>query len=171
MYAEESYLLCYKHYLRFGLLRVLDVSSRFVSFRRKGTLIFLCGGDEALFERVKDTMESTLGKAAHFLGPVGSGSKMKLVVNMTMGTMMNSLVRPHSSFQISPHTFHSSKGLSMIAKRGLRNSPSMQRNHDGSFAWCCFRRRESLLLKLLTFRLTNFLRFLTKARCRIPCSG
>lgn len=34
-----------------------------------------------------------MGKAAHFLGPVGTGSKMKLVVNMTMGTMMNSLVR------------------------------------------------------------------------------
>lgn len=34
----------------------------------------------------------TMGKAAHFLGAVGTGSKMKLVVNMTMGTMMNSLV-------------------------------------------------------------------------------
>ena len=34
----------------------------------------------------------TMGKAAHYLGAVGTGSKMKLVVNMTMGTMMNSLV-------------------------------------------------------------------------------
>lgn len=34
----------------------------------------------------------TMGKAAHYLGGVGTGSKMKLVVNMTMGTMMNSLV-------------------------------------------------------------------------------
>ena len=56
-----------------------------------GTLIFLCGGDEGLFERVKSTIEGTLGKAAHFFGPVGAGSKMKLIVNMTMGTMMNSL--------------------------------------------------------------------------------
>ncbi|CAM9195037.1 unnamed protein product [Discosporangium mesarthrocarpum] len=56
-----------------------------------GTLIFLCGGDEALFEATKGNMEGTMGKAAHFLGPIGAGSKMKLVVNMTMGTMMNSL--------------------------------------------------------------------------------
>ncbi|CAB1105845.1 unnamed protein product [Ectocarpus sp. CCAP 1310/34] len=59
-----------------------------------GTLIFLCGGDEALFDRVKGSMEGdgvTMGKAAHYLGAVGTGSKMKLVVNMTMGTMMNSL--------------------------------------------------------------------------------
>ncbi len=59
-------------------------------------MIFLCGGDEALFERVKGSMEGegvTMGKAAHYLGAVGTGSKMKLVVNMTMGTMMNSLVR------------------------------------------------------------------------------
>lgn len=58
-------------------------------------MIFLCGGDEGLFDRVKGSMEGegvTMGKAAHFFGPVGSGSKMKLVVNMTMGTMMNSLV-------------------------------------------------------------------------------
>ena len=62
----------------------------------QGTLIFLCGGDESLFERVKGSMEGegvTMGKAAHYLGAVGTGSKMKLVVNMTMGTMMNSLVR------------------------------------------------------------------------------
>ena len=38
-------------------------------------------------------MDGTMGKAAHYLGAVGTGSKMKLVVNMTMGTMMNSLVR------------------------------------------------------------------------------
>lgn len=61
-------------------------------FFHQGTLIFLCGGDETLFERVKGSMDGTMGKAAHFFGPVGTGSKMKLVVNMTMGTMMNSLV-------------------------------------------------------------------------------
>lgn len=56
-------------------------------------MIFLCGGDEGLFERTKGSMDGTMGKAAHYLGAVGTGSKMKLVVNMTMGTMMNSLVR------------------------------------------------------------------------------
>lgn len=63
----------------------------------QGTLIFLCGGDKALFERTKGSMDGTMGKAAHYLGGVGTGSRMKLVVNMTMGTMMNSLVSPPTS--------------------------------------------------------------------------
>ena len=70
----------------------------------QGTLIFLCGGDEGLFERVKSTIEGTLGKAAHFFGPVGAGSKMKLIVNMTMGTMMNSLVS--ATRKLSPGDTH-----------------------------------------------------------------
>jgi glyoxylate/succinic semialdehyde reductase len=32
-----------------------------------------------------------MGKAAFYFGPVGSGSKMKLVVNMVMGTVLASL--------------------------------------------------------------------------------
>jgi 3-hydroxyisobutyrate dehydrogenase-like beta-hydroxyacid dehydrogenase len=32
-----------------------------------------------------------MGKAKYFLGPIGQGSKMKLAVNMVMGTMMTAL--------------------------------------------------------------------------------
>jgi len=53
-----------------------------------GTLIFLCGGDEAVHSMALPGLQ-VMGKANFLLGPVGAGSKMKLVVNMIMGTMMS----------------------------------------------------------------------------------
>lgn len=55
-----------------------------------GQLIFLCGGDQDLYEKVKPAL-GIMGKADFFFGPVGQGSKMKLVVNMIMGDMMAAL--------------------------------------------------------------------------------
>jgi len=55
-----------------------------------GQLIFLCGGDQALFDRVRPALDC-MGKAAFLFGPVGQGSRMKLVVNMVMGVMMGAL--------------------------------------------------------------------------------
>ena len=51
-----------------------------------GALI-LCAGDETLYRRCSEPLE-TMGKAHFFLGDVGQGAKMKLVVNMIMGSMM-----------------------------------------------------------------------------------
>jgi len=53
-----------------------------------GTLIFLCGGQPAVHAKAIAGLEA-MGKANFLLGPVGAGSKMKLVVNMIMGTMMS----------------------------------------------------------------------------------
>mmetsp|Transcript_14707 Transcript_14707/g.24389 ORF Transcript_14707/g.24389 Transcript_14707/m.24389 type:complete len:293 (-) Transcript_14707:1744-2622(-) len=55
----------------------------------QGSLIFLCGGDQALYEAHKDQLLQ-MGKAAYLFGPVGKGNQMKLVVNMTMGSVMTS---------------------------------------------------------------------------------
>ena len=52
-----------------------------------GALIFLCAGDETLYRRCSEPLE-TMGKAHFFLGDVGQGANMKLVVNMIMGSMM-----------------------------------------------------------------------------------
>jgi len=52
-----------------------------------GQLIFLTAGDEALYHRCADAFDE-MGKAKFFLGEVGQGAKMKLVVNMVMGSMM-----------------------------------------------------------------------------------
>jgi 3-hydroxyisobutyrate dehydrogenase-like beta-hydroxyacid dehydrogenase len=52
-----------------------------------GTLIFLCGGEQALYDKVTPALQA-MGKANFLFGPVGGGSKMKLIVNGLMGTMM-----------------------------------------------------------------------------------
>jgi 3-hydroxyisobutyrate dehydrogenase-like beta-hydroxyacid dehydrogenase len=57
---------------------------------QQGALIFLCGGDRDLYDQVKPDL-SEMGKADFHYGDVGAGSKMKLVVNMVMGSMMVAL--------------------------------------------------------------------------------
>ncbi|KAG1673964.1 hypothetical protein FOA52_015720 [Chlamydomonas sp. UWO 241] len=52
-----------------------------------GALIFLTAGDEELFTAVAGPLD-VMGKAKFFLGDVGAGANMKLVVNMVMGSMM-----------------------------------------------------------------------------------
>lgn len=44
-------------------------------------------GDEALFAAAAGPLD-VMGKASFFLGEVGAGANMKLVVNAVMGTMM-----------------------------------------------------------------------------------
>jgi 3-hydroxyisobutyrate dehydrogenase-like beta-hydroxyacid dehydrogenase len=54
-----------------------------------GQLIFLCGGDEAIYNEVSPALDC-MGKAKFLFGPVGQGSRVKLIVNMIMGSMMGS---------------------------------------------------------------------------------
>jgi len=55
-----------------------------------GTLIFLCGSssDSSFNDPWVKTCLAAMGKASHFLGEVGNGTKAKLVVNSVMGTML-----------------------------------------------------------------------------------
>ncbi|CAM9458292.1 unnamed protein product [Phaeothamnion confervicola] len=53
----------------------------------QGTLIFLTGGNKALYERACPDLD-LMGKKSYFFGATGKGTEMKLVVNMTMGSMM-----------------------------------------------------------------------------------
>lgn len=52
-----------------------------------GTLIILAAGDRKLFDQAFPFFEK-MGKKSLFLGEVGRGAQMKLIVNMTMGGMM-----------------------------------------------------------------------------------
>jgi 3-hydroxyisobutyrate dehydrogenase-like beta-hydroxyacid dehydrogenase len=52
-----------------------------------GTLIILAAGERTLFEQALPYFEK-MGKKSLFLGEVGRGAQMKLIVNMTMGGMM-----------------------------------------------------------------------------------
>ena len=49
-----------------------------------GQLIYFVGGDEAVLDRVRDTL-MTLGSAIHHIGPTGSGATFKLAVNALFG--------------------------------------------------------------------------------------
>eukprot|EP00568_Trieres_chinensis_P000300 CAMPEP_0183307518 /NCGR_PEP_ID=MMETSP0160_2-20130417/17791_1 /TAXON_ID=2839 ORGANISM="Odontella Sinensis, Strain Grunow 1884" /NCGR_SAMPLE_ID=MMETSP0160_2 /ASSEMBLY_ACC=CAM_ASM_000250 /LENGTH=308 /DNA_ID=CAMNT_0025471123 /DNA_START=138 /DNA_END=1064 /DNA_ORIENTATION=+ len=53
-----------------------------------GQLIFLCGGSKDVFDEVEGGALKAMGKASHFLGEVGYGTRAKLVVNSLMGTMV-----------------------------------------------------------------------------------
>lgn len=55
-----------------------------------GQLIFLCGGEEALFNQpdIAAALDA-MGKAKFYFGPVGQGSRVKLVVNSMMGTILS----------------------------------------------------------------------------------
>jgi 3-hydroxyisobutyrate dehydrogenase-like beta-hydroxyacid dehydrogenase len=52
-----------------------------------GTLIILTAGDRSLFDESLPCLEK-LGKKLLYLGEVGNGARMKIVVNMIMGGMM-----------------------------------------------------------------------------------
>lgn len=52
-----------------------------------GTLIILAAGERRLFDRALPYFEK-MGKKSLFLGELGRGAQMKLIVNMTMGGMM-----------------------------------------------------------------------------------
>ncbi|XP_065866872.1 glyoxylate/succinic semialdehyde reductase 2, chloroplastic [Euphorbia lathyris] len=54
-----------------------------------GQLIFLTAGDKSLYEIAAPFLD-IMGKSRFFLGEVGNGAAMKLVVNMVMGSMMAS---------------------------------------------------------------------------------
>ncbi|KAK4269214.1 hypothetical protein QN277_022402 [Acacia crassicarpa] len=67
-----------------------------------GQLIFLTAGDKDLYETVYPFLD-VMGKSRFYLGDVGNGAAMKLVVNMIMGSMMASF----------------SEGLLLTEKAGL----------------------------------------------------
>lgn len=56
----------------------------------EGSLVILTAGDRDLYERSLPALER-MGKKVLFLGEVGQGARMKLVVNMVMGGMMTML--------------------------------------------------------------------------------
>ncbi|XP_042507496.1 glyoxylate/succinic semialdehyde reductase 1 isoform X1 [Macadamia integrifolia] len=53
-----------------------------------GQLVILAAGEMSLYDEAIPAF-NVMGKKSFFLGQVGNGAKMKLVVNMIMGSMMN----------------------------------------------------------------------------------
>lgn len=95
-----------------------------------GTLIFLCGGEESVYEAAMPGLEA-MGKANFLFGDVGSGSKMKLVVNMIMGTMLTSL----------------SEGMSLCDKAGLPQDKLLEVLDLGAMANPMFKMKGPNMIK------------------------
>lgn len=55
-----------------------------------GALVFLCAGDESLYQDAESAL-GVMGKKSFFFNAIGQGAQMKLVINMIMGTMMSGL--------------------------------------------------------------------------------
>ena len=50
----------------------------------------MCAGDEDLFKECQTCFDA-MGKESYYLGDVGAGARMKLVVNAIMGAQMAAL--------------------------------------------------------------------------------
>ncbi|OMO89517.1 6-phosphogluconate dehydrogenase, NADP-binding protein [Corchorus olitorius] len=102
-----------------------------------GQLVILAAGEKALYEEAIPAF-NVLGKKSFFLGQVGNGAKMKLVVNMIMGSMMNAfsegLVLADRS-GLNPHDLLDVLDLGGIANPMFRGKgPAMlQDNYSPAF--------------------------------------
>ncbi|MBA0686393.1 hypothetical protein Goari_013999, partial [Gossypium aridum] len=95
-----------------------------------GQLVILAAGDKALYEEAVPAFD-VLGKKSFFLGPVGNGAKMKLLVNMIMGSVMNAF----------------SEGLTLAERSGLNPHSLLDVLDLGGIANPMFRGKGPEMLK------------------------
>lgn len=95
-----------------------------------GQLIILAAGEKALYDEAIPAFD-VLGKKSFFLGEVGNGAKMKLVVNMIMGSMMNAL----------------SEGLTLAENSGLSQQTLLDVLDLGAIANPMFRMKGPAMIK------------------------
>jgi 3-hydroxyisobutyrate dehydrogenase/2-hydroxy-3-oxopropionate reductase len=95
-----------------------------------GTLIILAAGDASLYEETKPAFD-VMGKMSPYLGDVGQGANMKLVVNMMMGGMLSIF----------------SEGMSLGQKAGLNGNQILEIIDAGAIANPMFKGKGAMLLK------------------------
>jgi len=96
----------------------------------EGTLVILAAGDRSLYEEAMPGLDR-MGKKILFLGEVGSGANMKLVVNMVMGGMMAILC----------------EGLALGEKAGLDQADILDVLDAGAIANPMFRLKGGLIAR------------------------
>ncbi len=95
-----------------------------------GTLIILAAGDKSLYQEALPAFE-VMGKMAPYLGDVGQGANMKLVVNMIMGSMLTAFC----------------EGMSLGQKSGLDGEQLLEILAAGAMANPMFQGKGTMLLK------------------------
>ena len=96
----------------------------------EGSLIILCAGDRSLFDETTPALEK-MGKKVLYLGKVGNGANMKLVVNMVMGGMMAAF----------------SEGLALGERAGLDGAAILDILDSGAMANPMFRLKGGTMLQ------------------------
>jgi len=94
-----------------------------------GTLIILAAGDPSLYNDAKAAFD-VMGKMSPYLGEVGQGANMKLVVNMMMGGMLSIF----------------SEGMSLGEKAGLDGQQILDILEAGAMANPMFKGKGAMLL-------------------------
>jgi len=94
-----------------------------------GTLIILAAGDPSLYNDAKPAFD-VMGKMSPYLGEVGQGANMKLVVNMMMGGMLSIF----------------SEGMSLGQKAGLDGQQILDILDAGAMANPMFKGKGAMLL-------------------------
>ncbi len=94
-----------------------------------GTLIILAAGDRSLYDEVSPAFDR-MGKKYPFLGAVGQGARMKLVINMIMGGMMTAFC----------------EGMALGQKGGLDGGQILEIIDAGALGNPMFRGKGALLL-------------------------
>eukprot|EP00850_Spirogloea_muscicola_P006019 SM000028S10113 [mRNA] locus=s28:409918:412579:- [translate_table: standard] len=92
--------------------------------------VLSCAGDRELFDEASPALD-VMGKSSFFLGEVGKGASMKLVVNMVMGSMMASF----------------SEGLALGEKAGLDPTQILEVVSQGAIAAPMFALKGPAMLK------------------------
>jgi 3-hydroxyisobutyrate dehydrogenase-like beta-hydroxyacid dehydrogenase len=95
-----------------------------------GALVFLCAGDNSLYQEAIPALE-IMGKKNFYFGDAGFGARMKLVINMIMGTMMTALC----------------EGLSLGKKVGLNMSDILDVLDQGVIANQMFRLKGPMMVE------------------------
>lgn len=104
-----------------------------------GALVFLAAGSEDAWRAVQDEL-GLMGKASHYLGEIGAGTRMKLAVNMCMGSMLAAM---SESVHLAQQTGLNGDQLVEILGQGAMACPmfalkgpkvaAAQRDHDPHF--------------------------------------
>ncbi|KAF5177410.1 Glyoxylate/succinic semialdehyde reductase [Thalictrum thalictroides] len=95
-----------------------------------GQLVILAAGEKTLYDEIIPAFD-VMGKKSFFLGQVGNGAKMKLVVNMIMGSMLNAF----------------SEGLVLADKSGLSQQTLLDVLDLGAMANPMFKMKGPTMLK------------------------
>ncbi|MBR7889495.1 NAD(P)-dependent oxidoreductase [Marinomonas sp. A79] len=95
-----------------------------------GTLIILAAGDESLYQDALPAFD-VMGKMSPYLGEVGQGANMKLVVNMMMGGMLSIF----------------SEGISLGLKAGLTGEQILDVVNAGAMANPMFKGKGAMFLE------------------------